>query len=303
MNDFSKEKCVLKICIVIPSHNRADLLKKLLSQIMCQTSIHKSEIYDIIVVVDGSTDGTLEMLAKEFPDAHIIKGDGTLWYTRSMNEGFKYALQNLEPDFFLTLNDDVELADNYIDEILKIARKNDGKSIVGSLGITKSKPHRVVTPGNSFKNKHLGLYRQHLPFLSEVDPNELTGMHPSITLPGRGMLIPVSILKELRGFDEKFKQYHSDGDFTLRTIKRGYIVKINWATKIYVNLEKTSNTTSFLNKSFLLLLKSYFKPTSRNYLLDKLRFNWRHSSKLLSPFLMGLFVIVSVRNLILKSKV
>ena len=290
------------LSIVIPTHNRKNDLSILLSQIKEQ-ALSLDVTINIIVVVDGSTDGTCEMLTSEYPEAHMVHGDGSLWYTRSMNEGFKYALTYLEQDYILTLNDDVELSADYLDQVSKAAEKSNGRTIIGSLGVTISKPHQIVTSGNRIRNKWLHLYSSHIPFLKEVDPNRLQGLHPSVTLPGRGMLIPVNVLKALNCFDEKFKQYHSDGDFTLRALRAGYEVKISWDATVYVNLEKTSNTTSFLNKSLWVLIKSFYNPVSRNYLPDKARIMWRHGHKLFFPIKMILFIIISFRNISTKNNI
>jgi GT2 family glycosyltransferase len=77
-----------KIGAIIPTFNRAASLKTILACLKQQTL---SVIP--IVVVDGSTDGTLEMLAADFPSAIVVRGDGNWWYTRSINEGIKKARQ------------------------------------------------------------------------------------------------------------------------------------------------------------------------------------------------------------------
>ncbi len=95
----------IKIGAVIPTFNRAASLRTILTCL--QTQSHTTSITTIpIIVVDGSTDGTLEMLATEFPTAVIVRGDGNWWYTRSINEGIKKA-RELDCNYILTLNDDL----------------------------------------------------------------------------------------------------------------------------------------------------------------------------------------------------
>ena len=59
------------IVIVIPTFNRREYIQKLLSQIAAQ----EIENVDVrtVVVVDGSTDGTSEMIRSEFPAVHVVE--------------------------------------------------------------------------------------------------------------------------------------------------------------------------------------------------------------------------------------
>lgn len=284
---FSRQSHTL--CIVITTFNRKKELFSLLKDLETQIDDHTN----VLTVNDGSSDDTLKMLEEEFPKVDVINGSGDWWYTKSINEGFKFAIKNLNPDFLLTFNDDIKLSDNYIKELIKATKTCDEKTIIGSLGITNETIPRIVTSGNKWKNRYLGIYENHIKFLKQVQPDKLSGLHNSVTLPGRGMLIPTKALKELNYFDEKFKQYHSDSDFTLRALKKGYKVKISWDAKIYVALNKTSDTTSFLNSSFRQVIKSYFDPVSRNYLPSKSRFIWRHNPKISYPIIMTLFLVLT----------
>jgi len=77
-----------KIVAVIPTYNRKNHLRVILNQLLNQKSLG-IYLLDIVVVVDGSTDGTIEMLANEFSKVHMITGSGNWWYTKSMNIGFR----------------------------------------------------------------------------------------------------------------------------------------------------------------------------------------------------------------------
>src|SRR5580698_9586336 len=110
----------IRIGAIIPTFNRAGSLRNILTCLKEQVFHDHTVSLPVsplpvslppvsilpIAVVDGSTDGTLEMLAREFPDTAIVHGDGNWWYTRSINEGIKKARQ-LDCNFILTLNDDI----------------------------------------------------------------------------------------------------------------------------------------------------------------------------------------------------
>jgi GT2 family glycosyltransferase len=80
-----------KIEIVTPVHNRRE------ETLQCLRSLARAESsgldLHVIIVDDGSTDGTAEAVATQFPDVEIIRGDGSLWYTAGTNRGIQAALR------------------------------------------------------------------------------------------------------------------------------------------------------------------------------------------------------------------
>ncbi len=268
------------IIIIIPTHNRVDSLKKLLRQLTEQKKT--SYIYKIVVVVDGSTDGTLQLLEQGYPDVDIIKGDGSLWYTQSINKGINYALE-YNADYILTLNDDVVLDEKYLDNIMASVSSFSEPVIVGSVSYTATDPVKIMTSGVKEIKWWRNKFVQYFPFLSEVEPEKLTGLKKTFVLPGRGMLIDTRIVKKIGGFDARFAQYHSDTDFCLRAINSGFSVFISWDARLYAHVLATSSSSSFVKSSFSSLLKSLNNRYSRNYLPDLFRFNMRHGPKWLIP--------------------
>lgn len=283
------------LVIIIPTYNRRNFLTKLLSQIKRQLLLLNVNI-KVVVVNDGSSDCTEEILIKNFNEVNIIKGDGNWWYTKSMNEGFKYAIENFNPDFFLTLNDDLELDEKYLDSMINSVNVIGNERIVGSLSLTAELPRRVTSSGVYKKNNIFGKSYSYHKFLEIVDLDKLKGLHKSIMLPGRGMLIPAKILIDLDYFDEKFPQYHSDIDFCLRAIKKGYKLFVNWDAKLYSYYKETSISSSYQRKSLATFLKSFSDIHSRNHLLQNMRLFWRHYNKIAFPLLIIIFSLTKVKH-------
>ena len=286
----------MKVCIIIPTYNRKNYLSNLLYQIKEQ----KIENHNIetIVIVDGSTDGTLEMLEDDFPEVHIVKGTGDWWYTKSMNEGFKYA-EKLKPDYVLTLNDDIEIGEDYIKKLLESFSKVDRRSIMGSIAFTIKQPHRVFYSGIKktiwWRNKSVRYHK----LLLRGNPKDFNGVYSSKALPGRGMLIPFSILNELDGFDNKFLQYGSDFDFCFRAAKKGINIYISYDAQIFCHHEATSKNSSFIKNSFSSFINGFFTPHSRSYLKDSAIILIRNKNILLVPFSLFITILASFKNFIL----
>ena len=131
------------IFIIIPVHNRINLTRK------CLVSLTKQDHneFQIVVVDDGSSDGTSDMVQNEFPEVVLLQGDGNLWWAGSINEGIKFVLKRLEPkDYILTLNDDLVVLPDYISSLLYAAEMNSN-SIIGSVESTEKNPKKINSGG------------------------------------------------------------------------------------------------------------------------------------------------------------
>lgn len=280
-----------KVTAIIPTHNRKNSLNKVLSQLKAQILI--STVLEIIVVVDGSTDETLEMLKNEFPDVHIVYGDGSWWYTKSMNEGFKFA-ETQKPDFILTLNDDIEIKDNYIETLLKAYNSITKGSIIGSLSITNEEKPRIFFPGVHRISRSGMSIHYYIARFKVYYNSGFSGLYKTLLLPGRGILIPNNTLKTLNGFDNRFVQYASDDDFCLRALKKGIGVFISWDSVVISDYKNTSKNSTFLNTDFMTALKGFFNDKSAISLKKFIIYHYRHYNKVLLPLKLVYYIL---RNL------
>jgi len=243
------------------------------------------------------------MLKKNFPKVHTILGSGNWWYTKSINEGLKYA-QNYAPDYALLLNDDIEFEPDYISNFFELIKKIGDNCIIGSLNLTKEDPPRILFAGNSYKSKPLGILKNYYPFLkNSAKIVENIEYQESILLPGRGLLIPYQLFNQIGYFDEKLKQYHSDSDFCLKAKKKGYTVYISYKNVVYSHLKMTDKNTSYIRSSVIDITKSFFISTSRNYLPSIARLKWRYFSKILWIFNMIVFILLVYKNHFFKRKI
>lgn len=99
----------MKISVVIPNFNGADLLKKNLPKIL-----HAVGDAQVIVVDDGSTDESLIVLKNDFPEINVIERKKNEGFASAVNDGFKKASH----DLVLLLNSDVVPQDNFLKYLL-----------------------------------------------------------------------------------------------------------------------------------------------------------------------------------------
>ena len=103
-----------KIHVVTAVHNRYPITKAFVAGLKNQTygDIH------LVLVDDGSTDGTPEMVRQELPDAEILRGKGNLWWGGALHMAYRYFKDSRisDADYVLISNDDVQYPPDYIEK-------------------------------------------------------------------------------------------------------------------------------------------------------------------------------------------
>jgi len=273
MNSNGQQPSTIKIGAVIPTFNRIGSLRRCLGCLRDQVfPDHNIQLLPV-VVVDGSTDGSLEMLASEFPGAEVVRGDGNWWYTRSINEGIKRARQ-LACDFILTLNDDITFPPGYVHTLLNDHFKAGAGSVIGSVSLSATEPRLITFSGVYKVNFSLKEYN-YFPKFSPVSEETLSGLKPSIVLSGRGILYPAEIFDAFGLYDEKLVQYSSETDFTYRVSRKGVPVMISYDARVYENIQLTSAGAVYNNPS----VKTLVKSLKNKYSINSFQKTWYYSIK------------------------
>ncbi|HXH70376.1 MAG TPA: glycosyltransferase family 2 protein [Pyrinomonadaceae bacterium] len=204
-----------KIELVIPVYNRREITLQGLRSLR-RIDRRNLETH-IIVVDDGSTDGTSEAIQKDFPEVQIIKGNGTLHYAAGTNRGISAALER-NPDYIVTMNDDAIFHEQFLQRLVKNAEANP-HSIVGALLLLWNEPHRVFQIDFKWKTSVGGWFQPEDATVFDFPPNafEVEGMA------GNCVLYPVEAIRECGLMDEK-KFPHGWGDiqYVVRMKRKGW---------------------------------------------------------------------------------
>ena len=217
------------VYIIIPVHNRKEFTRS------CLRALHHQTVSDqlrIIVVDDGSSDGTGEMLAIEFPDVIVLHGDGNLFWTAAINLGIRHALA-LGAEYILTLNNDTVASENFLEQMLFWADLTPD-SLLGALDIDikTRKPYY----GGERVDWKCSTSRY---LLNELKEEEQKGIHEVSLFPGRGLLIPKIVFETIGLFEEKkLPHYLADYDFTLQARRIGFRIFCNYDAKLYTYPEE-----------------------------------------------------------------
>lgn len=217
-----------RVFVVLPVHNRIEETKAFLQSVESQTYRN----FKVVVCDDGSTDGTHDYINQHYPDVVVLRGDGSLWWTKGINLCIKYALSNCsENDYILTVNNDAIILPDYLEQKVRRARDYPN-SILGSMGVFMDNPDLIETSGWIVDYK--ACRGKPLTKPGEKRTNKHHGMAEVSYLAGKGVLFPVGVFLRIGVFDaEHFPQYHADTDLILSACEAGYKVYLDYDSIIY----------------------------------------------------------------------
>jgi len=210
------------IYIAIPVHNRLEATRQCLESFRRQTFSR----FKIVVVDDGSTDGTSEFVKENYPEVTLLTGDGNLWWTGAINLGIRYALvRGSAIDAVLVINNDVEVYADYLETLYRLWQSMP-RTLVGSVVVDVDNPEIIDNGGNivnwwtaKFSVLNHGVRRDKFPGGYHVDASFLTG---------RGTLIPLQVFHDIGLYDEKHFQQCGDTEFPVRAKKAGYRLIVSY---------------------------------------------------------------------------
>lgn len=263
------------IYIVIPVHNRLDATRDCLDSLKAQTYTP----FQVLLVDDGSRDGTSEYVRRRYPEVIVLEGDGNLWWTGATNLGVRYALQYAsDTDYILTLNNDTVLPPAYLHTMAALA-KQVPNGLIGSIAIDDDRRDVVVDAGTRIHWLSAKFTR-----LKSPAGDGVGSFYQVSALPGRGTLIPVQVFHAIGLYDARnFPHYAADYDFSLRARKVGYVLLLHPACYLYSKTKLTGIANVHKKIGFAAWLTSFHSIKSPNNLKIRWRFGLRHPPPLCRP--------------------
>lgn len=214
----------IKLAVLLTCHNRRDktekCLKSLRDAITKYNGIKEDKVeVEIFLTDDGCTDGTVEAAKDIFQSnvLHVIPGSGNLFWAGGMRHCWREAQKrHNEWNYYLLLNDDVELLGNLFDELFKgesYSKEHYEKEGVVS-GITcDPKDHtRQTYGGNVWKNKFLGTTKLLYP---NGQPQLCDKTNANI------LLVPKSVVDCIGIFYEGYAHGAADYDYSMLARRKG----------------------------------------------------------------------------------
>ncbi|MBS1962188.1 MAG: glycosyltransferase family 2 protein [Bdellovibrionales bacterium] len=257
------------IYVLVAVHGRREITRRFLEALKRQTV----SAFKVVVVDDGSTDGTGEMLARDFPDVAVLRGNGDLWWTGAMRKGVDWVLERAgAEDYVICANNDQIPKENAIATLLKESREYGG-AIVGSLSRDFSDPTKLYDAAFSWNWKTNRYARVPI-----GDQGRISAGVDVLTC--RFTIVPVEVFRKINFEPSLFPHYLGDYDFFLTVKRSGYRLVLSYDSIVYDVGGPSGNFRSGWNLTLAQLRDNYFSIRSHANVIYMTRFFFRHCPSL-----------------------
>lgn len=206
-----------RLVVLMTCHNRRAKTLACL-QALYRNRLPENVRLDVVLVDDGSSDGTGDAVRERFPEVQVIRGNGSLFWNGGMRRAYE-AAQAHAYDHLLWLNDDTLLDGDAVERLLATESRLHNRSgrpaiIVGSTRIPGS---NVPSYGGTVRMHRLRPMR----FVLIPPGTEPIECH---TMNGNVVLVPREISLALGNLEPRFVHAIGDTDYGLRARAAGYSV-------------------------------------------------------------------------------
>lgn len=199
------------VTVVVVNYNGKDFLRDCLSSLRAQTY----EPHEVVLVDNSSTDGSVELVRREFPEVRVVESGANLGYCGGNNLGMRSARTGL----VALLNNDTVVEPEWLGRLVAALASRDNARLASGKVLLNDDPGRVHYAGSTAH------------FLGQISNTHYLELDPGGTEPeevgvhvGSNVLIDLERLGETAYLDEDFFIYLDELDLALRVRSKGYSV-------------------------------------------------------------------------------
>ena len=217
----------MKTAVVILNWNGKHWLEKFLPNV-----ISESSDATVIVADNNSSDDSIKFLEEKYPNIRIIQNDGNFGYAK----GYNLSLKQIDAEYFILLNSDIEVTENWISPIISLMDSNNT--------ISACQP-KILDYNNKTKFEYAGASGGYIdkfgyPFCRgrifddlEEDKGQYNNTTEVFWATGACLFVRASHFWEVGGLDEDFFAHQEEIDLCWRLKNKGYKVFVEPKSEVY----------------------------------------------------------------------
>ena len=222
-----------KVAVIILNWNGAALLRKYLPSVVANTN---SDIADVVVADNGSTDESLRVLAAEFPSVKVIE----LPENYGFAEGYNRALAVTDNPYTVLLNSDVRTPQGWLDPMLDYMEAHPEvgamqPKLLHDNGEGGKEAFDYAGAAGGYLDCHGYPYCRGRIFSSvEADNGQYDDITPSIMwASGACLMVRTPLYKQVGGLDKDFFAHMEEIDLCWRIILSGSEIRMLPKSRVY----------------------------------------------------------------------
>ncbi|MBF0216057.1 MAG: glycosyltransferase family 2 protein [Candidatus Omnitrophica bacterium] len=207
------------IYILLPVHNRKNVTEKFVNSLLAQTYRR----FHLVLIDDGSLDGTDRMVKDKVPSCDVIRGKGDWWWAGALQKGYEWVRDNAIPgeELILIVNDDTEMDSSFL-ERGAVAMRGKNNYMIHSYNTDR------ITGEALDSGVHVDWSK--LSFRMTDDDRKINCFST------RGVFLSAGDFLKLGGFYPYLLPHcHSDYEFTIRARRSGMRLLLDKELKLYMN--------------------------------------------------------------------
>lgn len=241
-----------KVLLIIVTYNAAEYLGDCLSSLARLQ--YPAASFKVLVIDNGSTDGSVELIRRDFLDIEIIVNPQNVGFAGGNNIGMQYAIEH-SFDYVYLLNQDTVVDVGFLGEAVRVAVTDPRIGAVQSKLLLHDTPELINSRGNMIHFlgfAFAGGYKE---------PDRPLVVSEIAYASGAACLLRVLALKEVGLFHEEFFMYHEDTDLGWRLWIAGWRVVLAPASVVYHKYEFSRSIKKyyFMERNRLMVLIQNYK--------------------------------------------
>ncbi|MFT4018385.1 MAG: glycosyltransferase family 2 protein [Agriterribacter sp.] len=217
-----------KIAILILNWNTSGYLKRFLPSVL-NTTYQNKQIY---VIDNNSTDDSVEVLEKHFPEVHIIR----MFSNKGYASGYNLCLSQIEADYFLLVNSDIEVTPSFIEPVIKLMEADPKIGICQPKLLSldaRDKFEYAGACGGWIDQIGLPFSRGRVLLTIEKDKSQYNDTEKIFWATGACMFLKEAVYKNIGGFYDYYYMHQEDIDLCWRAQNAGYKIYVCPQSEVY----------------------------------------------------------------------
>jgi GT2 family glycosyltransferase len=173
---------------------------------------------EIIVVDNGSTDGSFEVIEEKFPGVSQVRKEVNEGVAAGMNVGVNYALEG-DCDYLLILNNDIEVDRQMISELVSVGESERSVGCVGPKTYYHGDRERLWSAGGTLQFREAVTAERGM---GEEDLGQYDKVQEVDYINGCAMLVKRHVMERVGLFDPTYFIGVEDADWCMRMKRKGY---------------------------------------------------------------------------------